>query len=131
MIWDENLSKQPRSALLYGMLNEAHYNAPPHNIVLKEKITSDYAIVTLNSRHFFADVLNDKIVQLQESGIMAKFIKIWKPRKSSNDSDPVQLSLDHLLVWFKLWLGFILIAACFFFAEVLVKKAQKIMSHII
>jgi hypothetical protein len=105
MNWDKKLSEQPRSALFSTKISGLYYTGPSFFIPLKEKIISDYVVIWLQYRHFITDVLNDKIVQLHESGIMAKLMEIPKPKENISDSDPMPLSLDHLLIWFKLWLG--------------------------
>jgi hypothetical protein len=119
------LLSEPQSALLVGKISGATYDGPSSFVPLKEKIISDYFVIMEQSRHFFLDVLNDKIVQLHESGIMGKLIEIPKPMENISNSDPVSLSLDHLLIWFQLWLILLLIAACFFFAEVLAGRCKK------
>jgi hypothetical protein len=102
------------------------YIGPSSFIPLKEKIISDYGVIWLPIRHFITDVLNDKIVQLHESGIMGKLMEIPKPKENITDNDPAALSLDHLGIWFKLWLGLVLIAISFFLVEVFLGKVQQV-----
>jgi hypothetical protein len=92
---------------------------------LNEKVISDYAGLMIPLNHFMFNVLNDKIMQLQESGIMQKLFKSIYP-KYNTITDPVPLSLDHLLIWFQLWAALILISISFFFGEILVNKMLQI-----
>jgi hypothetical protein len=92
-------------------------------VVLKQKVISDFAGIFMEINNYMFDVLNDKVTQLVESGIIDKFLKTSNPPQDRND--PIVLSLEHLQTWFILWLGILLLAGFFFFAEVLFSKAQK------
>jgi hypothetical protein len=68
------------------------------------------------------NALNEKVVQLQESGIMRIFYNNEAIKAVKEESDPVPLSIDHLSIWFKLWMGLLMVAVFFFVAEVLRAK---------
>jgi hypothetical protein len=59
----------------------------------------------------------DLIAQLHESVIIEKILSMFQTPKPFITDDRVALSLDHLMVWFKLWIGLLLIASLAFFAE--------------
>jgi hypothetical protein len=92
---------------------------PPTYIVLKEKIISDYLGIEFPMNHFLFDAYNDKIIQMTETGILQKILEPEKHKPVASD-DPVPLSLDHLSIWFLLWIGMLLITAFVFLGEVFV-----------
>jgi hypothetical protein len=69
----------------------------------------------------------DKVKHLVESGIIENMMSYLKPRKQFKNDDPVALSIDHLLVWFQLWAGLLLISILFFSLEILMAKIAKVL----
>jgi hypothetical protein len=67
----------------------------------------------------------NKINQLVESGIIEKMISYLKPSNRPEDEGHVALSIDHLLIWFQLWAGLLLIAVLFFLLEFLMHHDGK------
>jgi hypothetical protein len=98
---------------------------PKNFEVLKEKISSDYFGFGMGVNSFMFKAYRDIIAQLHESGMMELFHRLFIPIKPIIDDDRVALSLDHLMIWFKLWIGLLLIVSVVFFAELLVGKFQK------
>jgi hypothetical protein len=97
----------------------------PTFVVLKDKIISDCMSFETTANFYLFNAFNEKITQMVESGIME-----WVLRQKASkpeESEPVELSLDHLSIWFKLWAGFLLIASVAFVGEVL---TQKILSFV-
>jgi hypothetical protein len=97
-----------------------------HYTIMKEKIISDYVGLKVLQNHFMFDVLNDKIIQLRESGIMQKLVDFSYSKANTTKEDPVPLSLNHLLIWFQFWAALLLISLFFFFFEFLVSKMSGI-----
>jgi hypothetical protein len=85
-------------------LNHVQYLITAKFVVVKEKILSDLEGIFLQPKSFIFDSYHDKAVHLVASGIV---------------------SIDHLLIWFQLWAGLLLVAVLFFLAEVLSRKFQK------
>jgi hypothetical protein len=75
---------------------------------------------------FMFKAYNDKVVQLLESGIIEWFLRMFKPRKPIVDDYRVALSLDHLTIWFKLWIGLLLVATSVFLAELFIWKFKQV-----
>jgi hypothetical protein len=98
-------------------------------VVVEEKIISDYLGFKLPPNFFMFKSLNDKIVQLQESGIMGKFLNFEVKKAAKEEIDPVPLSIDHLSVWFKLWIGLLMVTCLTFIVEILVVKFQGIIMN--
>jgi type III secretory pathway component EscU len=93
---------------------------------MKEKVISDYVGLLLPLNHFMFDALNDKIIQLQESGIICRWTQFPYLRANATEEDPVPLTLGHLQIWFQLLVFLLLISIFFFFVEVLMSKMSRI-----
>jgi hypothetical protein len=106
-------------------LNHVQYLTTAKFVVVKEKILSDLEGIFLQPKSFIFDSYHDKAVQLVESGIVEYNLAKSKSKKQVKSSGPVALSIDHLLIWFQLWAGLLLVAVLFFLAEVLSRKFQK------
>jgi hypothetical protein len=65
-------------------------------------------------------------MQLIESGIIDNILSYFKPKERFENDEPTQLTLDHLLIWFQLWMGLLSIAVTSFFFEFLMTKIGKI-----
>jgi hypothetical protein len=92
--------------------------------ILKEKIISDYHGIMMPMNTFIFKVLNEKVVQLVESGIMGKLLQNEKP-KEQLENEKVPLSLEHLDVWFVIWAGLLTLALAVFIGEIVAKKIQN------
>jgi hypothetical protein len=123
-VWDfyTNLTDGSNRAL-YANTFGIKYFKPPY-LVLKEKIISDYIGAVMPMNFFLFESYNEKIIQLTESGIIEKILR-QKP-EMQEESQPVVLSFDHLLIWFMLWAGFLGIASAVFVGEILVRKLPKV-----
>jgi hypothetical protein len=86
---------------------------------------SDFSGLFISTNSLMRESYLDKIMQLVESGIIENIMSYYKPEKQSKDDEPVALSIDHLLIWFQLWAGLLLIAVLFFLLEILVAKIAK------
>jgi hypothetical protein len=116
-----------------GFLHQTFEGAPIHKsstyTIMKEKVISDYDGLMLPLNHFMFEALNDKIIQLQESGIMQKLFETSYRNANATDDDPQPLSFTHLIIWFQLWCGLLLISILFFFLEVLMRKMSKVRNN--
>lgn len=94
---------------------------------LEEKIISDHYGFMFTVNHFIFKALNSKVVQLVESGIADRNVKDFcsrcKSRGGDND-EPAVLTLDHLGIWFLIWIGFMIVCFVSFLGE-LVTDARK------
>jgi hypothetical protein len=117
-----NLTDGSKRALYANNFGLRHFKQP--YLILKEKIISDLSglYMTLNSILF--KPFNKKIIQMVESGIMEKVLR--QKIKEKEDDQPTVLCIDHLLIWFYLWGGFLLVAGAAFVSEVLTRKIQRI-----
>jgi hypothetical protein len=99
--------------------------------VVKEKIFTDLVGLKIDDNSVFYESYLEKVMHLVESGIIEKITSHLKPlKKQSKDDDPVALSIDHLLIWFQLWGGFLMIALLFFLLEIVIAKIRFIiLSH--
>jgi hypothetical protein len=105
----------------YGVVDEEEN---PTYVVLKEKIISDCIAIVMPANSFLLNAFNERITQMIESGIMEKIFRT--EAKKPEESQPVVLSIDHLLIWFMLWAGLLLIAGAVFVCEVIARKLPKI-----
>jgi hypothetical protein len=103
----------------YGAVDEEN----PTYVVLKEKITSDCIAIVMPANFFLLNAFNERITQMIESGIMEKIFRT--EAKKPEESQPAVLSFDHLLIWFMLWAGLLLIASAVFVGEVLARKLSN------
>jgi hypothetical protein len=117
-ISDWNLTDGSKSATFtdyYGVL-EIRNEEKPTSVVLKEKISSDCIALRMPTNFYLFKAINEKITQMIESGIMEKILG------KETEKSAVALSIDHLLIWFKLWGGFLLVASAAFVGEILTRK---------
>jgi hypothetical protein len=98
----------------------------PNFAVLKEKVISDYVGISFPTNHFMYDVYNEKIAQLVESGIVQNFLDSSKPKKPIENDKRVPLSVDHLLIWFQLWMGLLVASIVVFLLEASMWRIRKI-----
>jgi hypothetical protein len=94
--------------------------------VVKQKIFSDPTGISIYANSFLHQSYLDKIMQLVESGIIENIMSYLKPRNLPKDDERVALSIDHLLIWFQLWAGLLLVAVLFFLLEILFVKTAKV-----
>jgi hypothetical protein len=95
--------------------------------VVKEKIISDFSGIFISTDSFLCEGFLDKIMQLVESGIIENIMSYFKPKEQAKDDDPVVLSIGHLLIWWQLWAGLLLVAFLFFLLEILMPRIAKVM----
>jgi hypothetical protein len=88
--------------------------------VLEEIVLSDHWGFRFEVNHYMYDAFNRKIVQLVESGLADVLVKnaTKKWRKVEAEEEHVALTIDHLAVWFYLWLILLGIALLAFIVEV-------------
>jgi hypothetical protein len=119
-----NLTHGSNRAQLLITLNTKNFDDTENYKCLDEKIICEQLGIKLPLNHFMFDALDDKIVKLTESGIIENIVKgTFSPKQ--NDAEPTVLQLDHLLIWFILWIALLLITTFMFFGEVLVGKVFK------
>jgi hypothetical protein len=128
--WDfrKSLTDGTNSAMIINSLAQYFFRVedkePQPYVLLKEKIISDYVGVLMQTNHFLFDAYNENIVRMTESGIMQKITEEQLP-KPPEDDQPTVLSLEHLLIWFKVWIGLLLITSAVFIIEFVNAKIQK------
>jgi hypothetical protein len=128
--WDfrKSLTDGTNSAMIINSLAQYFFRVedkePQPYVLLKEKIISDYVGVLMQTNHFLFDAYNENVVRMTESGIMQKIIEERKP-KPFEDDQQIALSFEHLLIWFKVWIGLLLIASVVFIVEFVNAKIQK------
>jgi hypothetical protein len=93
-------------------------------LVLAERILSDHwSFIFEDRNNFMFEAFNRKVLQLVESGIAAKIIEdSTKFRETPELHEPKVLTLNHVGVWFVIWLCFLCGAAAVFVVELLVNK---------
>jgi hypothetical protein len=88
--------------------------------ILEEIVLSDHWGFRFEVNSFMYEPFNRKIVQLVESGladvIVKNATKIW--RNIETEDEHVPLAIDHLAVWFYLWLILLGIALLAFSLEI-------------
>jgi hypothetical protein len=88
--------------------------------ILEEIVLSDHWGFRFEANNFMYDAFNRKIDQLVESGLADLIIKNvtveW--RDIEPDEKHVALTIDHLSVWFYLWLILLAIALLVFILEI-------------
>jgi hypothetical protein len=116
-------SKQALVMTSYELAYVMHTLNPQNFVVLKENIITDLEAIILFHKNFLFHAYKDRSVQLLESGIVEKILSDLKPtKKLRSDDDPAVLTLEHLLIWFQLWMGFLAVSTAFFFVELVVGK---------
>jgi hypothetical protein len=88
---------------------------------------SDFSGLLVSTDSVLREGYLDKIMQLVESGIIENIMSYNKSKERPKNDDPVVLSIDHLLIWFQLWAGLLLIAVLFFLVEILVARIAKVL----
>jgi hypothetical protein len=116
-----------KQAIHYLRESGSNYTGPPNFVILKEKIASEYYGFGMAVNSFMFKAYNDKVAQLHESGIIEWIHRIFKPKKPIITDKRVSLSLDHLMIWFKLWIGLLLAASLAFFAEFWIGKFKEVL----
>jgi hypothetical protein len=85
---------------------------------LNEKILSEYWGFGFSPKNFIFDSFNKIIVKLVESGISEKIIKDHKKELTPEIvEEHIVLTIDHLLIWFQIWLVCLILASFAFFLE--------------
>jgi hypothetical protein len=98
-----------KQAIHYSRESGSSYNGPKNYEILKETILSEYYGFGMGVNNFIFKPYTDKLAQLQESGIIERILRIFKPKKPITSDNRVALSLDHLMIWFKLLIALLLI----------------------
>jgi hypothetical protein len=128
--WDDlsnTVADGAKLAIHYWRESGSIYGGPPNYVILKEKIASEYFGFGMAVNSFIFKAYGDKIAQLHESGIIEWIFRKYKPKNPPIDDNRVALSLDHLMIWFKLWIGLLLIVSVVFSVELLIGKFQKVL----
>jgi hypothetical protein len=95
--------------------------------VVKERIFRDFTGLLIQKYSILRQSYMDKITYLVESGIIEKIKNSFNQRIVPNDNEDVALSINHLLIWFQLWVGLLLIAVFIFSLEILMSKIAKVL----
>jgi hypothetical protein len=120
----KTVSEGTKSAVHYIQETGSRYDGP--YVILKEKIITNYYGFEMPVNSFMFKPYSDKVSQLKESGIIDWIHSKMRPKKPNIADNRVALSLDHLMVWFKLWFALLLVACVAFFAEIFVGKCKKV-----
>jgi hypothetical protein len=92
---------------------------------LDEKILSNHWGFEFMKNTFIFKAFNRKVVQLVEAGIADLIVKDeTSVNHRSSDDEPEKLSLDHLGVWFNIWLVLLTAAALCFLVEFVVSRCR-------
>jgi hypothetical protein len=121
-ILQNSVTDGAKQAFHYLRETESTY-IPKNFVILKERITSDYFGFGTSVNSFIFKAYGDKLSQLVESGIIEWILRGLK--LSITKDEPVALSLNHLIIWFKLWIGLLLVASVVLSAELWIRKFQE------
>jgi hypothetical protein len=124
---EQNLSDGSKKAMV------VHSMAPEETkdktfVLLKEKIITDTYGIAFYTNSDFRESYMDKLLQLTNSGIVEKIRRdIEDPPKPPIHAENIRISIDHLLIWFQLWAGLLMVAVLFFLLEILVAKIATVL----
>lgn len=91
---------------------------------LSERIISDHIGFVLPKHSFIFKAFNRKLNQLVEGGLIEKLTKS-KVQIKPEESEPTQLSLDHLEIWFQTCFVLLCFAIFSFIIELVWKKLSE------
>lgn len=101
--------------------------------IMKEKIISDHlSFIMVDPNNFLRKTFNHKMQQLVEAGIAKKIVNdATKTFKLVGAEGPEILTLNHLEVWFIIWLYGLLVALLVFVVEFSFRNKEKFMKIIL
>jgi hypothetical protein len=126
--FSKNLTDGTNTALIVNSLAFQYFkldNEPQTYALLKERIISEYVGISMETNNLLLEPYNELIIKMTESGIMEKMLDFPKSKPTDVDQ-PTALSLDHLLIWFKIWIGFLLVTSVVFVIELINGRYRRI-----
>jgi hypothetical protein len=123
----ETVTDGGKQAIHHIRESGSRYHGPPNYVILKEKIASEYYGFGIPVNSFMFKAYYEKVSQLQESGIIKWIHRKFNETKPIVNDDRVALSIDHLMIWFKLWIGLLLITSVVFLAEIWIGKCKAVL----